>query len=166
MNKNGLTLIELIAAVAIIGILAVLVSPAILEIRQMVMENSLESKINLIKNAAIEYATDNIMEVKSVTSSDVSCNNECIKHNGKIPTGNSCASSFNCDSVGIHIFVKTLIQQGYISGDSEDKTVLLNPLSDEPLNFIKVYVTFDSDSAIDRKLVAYIEDEQSLFGED
>lgn len=162
MNKKGLTLIELIAVIAILGILAIIVGPAVLNIRAMVMKNSLDSKIGMIKAAAIEYASDHIMEVVTVTEENKDCNKTCIEHNASSTEVGTC----NCELIGTHILVKNLIDQGYLAGDSEDKDVLLNPFSDEPLNFSQVFITFDSPDAMKRKLVAYIKDEKSLCPSD
>lgn len=162
MNKKGLTLIELIAVIAILGILAVLVGPAILDIRAMVMKNSLDSKIGMIKSAAIDYATDNIMEVVPVTSANESCNQTCIQYKAADDKVGTC----NCELIGTHILVKNLISMGYLSGDTEDKDVLLNPFNDDTLNFSQVFITFDSTDAMTRNLEAYIKDEDSLCPSD
>ena len=163
MNKKGLTLIELIAVIAILGILAVIVGPAVLNIRLVVMRNSLDSKIGMIKSAAIEYASDHIMEVVPVTNDNKDCNTSCITHKAD-PT--KIAAGCKCELIGTHILVKNLIDQGYLAGDSDEKDVLLNPFSEEPLNFSQVFVTFDSTDAMKRKLVAYIKDEEKLYGEE
>lgn len=163
MNKKGLTLIELIAVIAILGILAVIVGPAVLNIRLVVMRNSLDSKIGMIKSAAIEYASDHIMEVVPVTNDNKDCNTSCITHKAD-PA--KIAAGCKCELIGTHILVKNLIDQGYLAGDSDEKDVLLNPFSEEPLNFSQVFVTFDSTDAMKRKLVAYIKDEEKLYGEE
>lgn len=162
MNKKGLTLVELIAVIAILGILAVLVGPAIINIRSMVMKNSLDSKIGMIKSAAIDYATDNIMEVVPVTEANADCNQTCIQYQAADDKVGSC----KCELIGTHILVKNLISMGYLAGDSEEKDVLLNPFSEDSLNFSQVYVTFDSTDAMTRKLVAYIKDEDTLCPSD
>lgn len=162
MNKKGLTLIEVIAVIAILGILAIIVGPAVLNIRAMVMKNSLDSKIGMIKAAAIEYASDNIMKVVTVTEDNAVCNKTCIDNQADPSKVGAC----DCQLIGTHILVKKLIEEGYLAGDSEDKDVLLNPFSDEPLNFSEVYITFDSTDAMKRKLVAYIKEEKSLCPSD
>ncbi len=162
MNKKGLTLIELIAVIAILGILALLVGPAILNIRSMVMKNSLDSKIGMVKAAAIEYATEHIMEVVPVTAENETCNKTCIDNKANDTQVGSC----NCELIGTHLLVKNLIDQGYLAGDSDEKDVLLNPFSNEPLNFSQVFITFDSKDAMKRKLVAYIKDEPLLCPSD
>lgn len=162
MNKKGLTLIELIAVIAILGILALIVGPAVLNIRTMVMANSLDSKIGMIKAAAIEYASDHLMEIVPVTEDNKDCNRTCYQKKAKDGEVGTC----NCELIGTHILVKNLIDQGYLAGDSEEKDVLLNPFSEEPLNFSQVFITFDSSDAVNRKIIAYIKDEYSLCPED
>ena len=76
MNKKGMTLVELIAVIAILGILTVMVSPAIVGIRDMVMQNTLDSKITMIKAGAIEYAMEHINEIPSKV--DVAKNNNTV----------------------------------------------------------------------------------------
>lgn len=63
MNKKGMTLVELIAVIAILGILAVISSPAVMKIRNTVLQNTLDSKISMIKSAAIEYGFDNLNSI-------------------------------------------------------------------------------------------------------
>ena len=162
MNKKGLTLIELIAVIAILGILAIIVGPAVLNIRTMVMANSLDSKIGMIKAAAIEYASDHLMEVVPVTQDNKACNKTCYINKAKDGAVGSC----NCELIGTHILVKNLIDQGYLAGDSDDKNVMTNPFSEDPLNFSEVFITYDSADAVNRRIIAYIKDEYSLCPED
>lgn len=74
MKKDGMTLVELIAVIAILGILTMMVSPAIIGIRNVVLQNTHDSKVAMIHTGAIEYAMDHINEIPSkvdfVTSND------------------------------------------------------------------------------------------------
>ena len=76
MNKKGMTLVELIAVIAILGILTVMVSPAIMGIRTMVLNNTLDSKIAMIKAGALEYGMQHINEIPSVV--DTASNNSTV----------------------------------------------------------------------------------------
>ena len=107
MKKNGMTLVELIAVIAILGVLSIIATPAILGIRTMVLENTLDSKIAMITTGALEYAMDHINDVPSVvdqaeTLEDVPCICDCTRKvliNGNyvvpgrydnVPTADSC----------------------------------------------------------------------------
>lgn len=174
MNKNGFTLVELIAAIAILGILMVIAGPAIFKIRELVLINSLDSKISLIKSAAIEFGSVNIMDVPSIKAEGTysasqmnACNQACILGQGTYSgTPGGCpitASSFNCRNHCKVVSVKALIQRGYLAGDGEDKEILLNPISSKSLNETEVCVTFDSEKALERKLITYIFEEDKLY---
>jgi len=58
MNKEGFTLVELLAVVAIIAILSVIVVPSIMNINSNINERSYESKKTEIENAAVLYANN------------------------------------------------------------------------------------------------------------
>ena len=172
MNKKGVTLVELIAVVAILGIFAILVGPAVMNIREMVLTNSLDSKINQIETAAVEYASDNIMIVPSVVPADVTCNKYCIEDNGSIDPINDDGSvnnaknacrDFVCEDQCLTVYVKTLIQKGYILGDEDDKRLLSNPFSSVYLNDSAVCITFDSANALERKIVTYVVNKENLY---
>ena len=181
MNKKGFTLVELIAAIAILGILMVIAGPAVFKIREMVLDNSLTSKLSLVKSAAIEFGSDNLMDIPSIKTETINsvsysaaqmnaCNQKCISGNGvydqDLETDVPCPideSKFNCRNHCRVVSVKALITRGYLAGDGEDKEILLNPISDTSLNESEVCITFDSEKAMERKLIAYIFGEQNLY---
>lgn len=174
MNKKGFTLVELIAAIAILGILMVIAGPAVFKIREMVLINSLDSKLSLVKSAAIEFGSSNIMEIPSIkteggyTAAQMNaCNQACVSGQGTYSgTPGNCPvaeSTFDCRSHCRVVSVKALIQRGYIAGDGEDKEILYNPISSKSLNESEVCITFDSEKALERKLIAYIFDEDKLY---
>ena len=174
MNKKGFTLVELIAAIAILGILMVIAGPAVFKIREMVLINSLDSKLSLVKSAAIEFGSTYIMDVPSIkaegsyTPSQMNaCNQACMLGQGTYSgTPGDCPineSTFDCRNHCKVVSVKALIQRGYLAGDGEDKEILLNPISSVSLNETEVCITFDSEKALDRKLIAYIFEEDKLY---
>lgn len=181
MNKKGFTLVEIIAAIAILGILMVIAGPAVFKIREMVLKNSLDSKLSLVKSAAIEFGADNLMDIPSIKAEEINsvsytaaqmnaCNQKCISGNGvydqDLETDVPCPideSKFSCRNHCRVVSVKALITRGYLAGDGEDKEILLNPISETSLNESEVCVTFDSEKAMERKLIAYIFGEQNLY---
>ncbi len=160
-NKAGFTLVELLAVIAILAILALLVTPAVMAIRQNTLERSLQAKFNQINVAAKDWASDHINLIPSDTT-------ECVCDG----SSDSCITGqygyYDTDTVKTSccyfLKVKILIEQGYLVGDSGDeKEILLNPLSNESLNSATVCVRFDNNSAMTRKVVAYIVGESCLL---
>ncbi len=146
MNKKGFTLTELIAVIAILAILSVITTPAILLIRKTVLSNSLESKLGQILIAAEDYASKNIMEIPSPVT--LTCN-----------SGQECCEGANCyieNEDCLIVLVKTLISQGYLSGDSDNKEILLNPIDNSSLNNEKVCIRYNNNVAINRKIFSYV----------
>lgn len=58
MNKNGFTLIELLAVIAILGIVVVIAVPSVMGINNMIKENMLEEKADIIEEAAVLLGQD------------------------------------------------------------------------------------------------------------
>ena len=50
MNKKGVTLIELMAVIAIIGMLAIMITPGVISLRNSVLESAYENKVSQIIN--------------------------------------------------------------------------------------------------------------------
>ncbi len=153
MKNNGFTLIEILAVVAILGVLVIMIMPGIMTVRKNVLENALENRISMIENAAQDYAYDHINEVKSTVTSNYA---------------GEKTSNVNC----IYRNVNFLINSGYISSSNtytveDDSTEqikenqILNPVTGESMNNLRVCIRFDTNDAISRKIVAYIvEDER------
>ena len=112
--------------------------------RESLLESMLTTKINLINSAAKEYASDRIMNIPSPVSSDYIGNKN---------------SKDNCYTV----YVRVLISNGYLKGDSEDKLSIINPLTEESLNNELVCVRYDTNDAINRQIISYIIGEDSLY---
>lgn len=59
MNKKGFSLVELIAVVAILGLIIVLVVPSLTKSSASSKQKIYDTKMESVKNGAIEYAEDN-----------------------------------------------------------------------------------------------------------
>ena len=70
MKKNAFTLIELLAVIVILGILATITVPTIVNIINNSKEDTLEEQKNTIVNAAERWGTDNIRKLPT-TSCDL-----------------------------------------------------------------------------------------------
>ncbi len=142
MNHKGFTLVEVIAALAILMLITLIALPSITQMRNDMLQRTYESRIDLIKYAALNWANDNLEKVPVTVSatyvSQTSCNSDCTKVNGQ------------CVSVG------TLIQEKYLAGSDNDETVMMDPRTSTSLNNKRVCVRYDKNDVRTRKLIAYI----------
>ncbi len=155
MKKNGFTLIEVILTVIILSIISLIVVPIITKVRNNILQGLYESKVTLINNAARDYGNNYLNYIPSFSNSEYNftdstdttvCNDKCL-----------CVS------------VETLINQGYIKGDSDDKTQITNPLNNNSMNSLGVCVRYDTNIPKTRKIISYItgyDDELALKEED
>jgi prepilin-type N-terminal cleavage/methylation domain-containing protein len=143
MKKNGFTLIELIAAILIMGLLVLMFVPAIIDIRDDYLEKTRISRYRIIRNAALDWANDNLVLIPSYVPDTCSSETSC---------------SGNCSSACACILVGELINRGYLVGSDENKTVMTNPVTNESLNNELACVRYDNNQILTRKLVA-------VFGE-
>jgi prepilin-type N-terminal cleavage/methylation domain-containing protein len=174
MNKKGMTLIELIAVIAIIAIITIMVAPNIIEMRRETIESTIDNKVTKIKNAAINYAQDNLSSVPddfTINENLDYSSDECIQEK----SFDADKGLAYCEKYCLIVYINTLVEQGYLAGDDKDKTNVLHPLTGTSINYDKVCVRYDTDvvfldksdrtdsSKQTRKLVAYILDEDSLY---
>ena len=188
MNKKGMTLIELIAVIAIMAILTLMIAPNIMEMRNQAVKTTIKNKIDKIHNAAITYAEANLSNVPNYYTNNKlgtgnlnysldssSFNQKCLTEKtfeDRGPEGNYKA----CEEYCLIVYVKTLVENGYIAGDNDDKTKIINPYNGANMNEERVCVRYDTDiveittaermdrSKFPRKLIAYIVDEDKLYG--
>ena len=66
-KKYGFSIPELLAVIVIIGILATIATASYNGISKSVKEKTYQSKINLIKSKAIEYASDNNVDAETIS---------------------------------------------------------------------------------------------------
>lgn len=172
MKEKGFTLIELVAVIVILGVLVVLVTPAIIGMRNTVINNTLKNKISMIYDAAIDYANDNIMDIpKGIDADDIFARNskKCYDDRGLTSQEKKeyykSRTNEDCLKYCYVVLVKTLIDRGYLVGDTDGRTSIENPLTGESMNSELVCVRYDSDDPQTRELIAYILGEQRLWGE-
>ena len=141
MKGKGFTLVELLAVIAIIGVISLITIPNIIKIRQDYLQKTYESRVRIIKNAALDWASDNLVNVPSDVPSECENNILC-----------SARCSCLCKTIG------SLIEEGYLSGSDDDNTVMKNPTNNENINSKNVCVRYDNNNVFTRKLIAILEE--------
>ena len=136
MNK-GFTLVELIAVVAILGLLAIITTPAYDSISKNIKTRNYESKKSAIKNQTLAYV-EKYLKDKIYTG---------------IPNDEVYETNYYCFTV------QYLIQNGIISSDSEKDEYIEDNLTGKKYSgedeYIKLY--YDTDNL---KLLASIVDDK------
>ncbi len=103
-REKGFTLVELLAVIVILGLLAAIVIPAYNTIKKKAATEMYNNKVEMIKAAAYKYGNDNV--------NDVAAN----------PTDY------------INIPIATFITTGYLASDSKTENILINPLTNEAIS--------------------------------
>ena len=146
MNKKGLTLVELMAVIAIIAMLSIMITPAIFSVRSSVLESSYQNKVSQIVNAAKDYGAEHITELKSPVTTPVSSTAE-------LHTGSS-----DC----IYRTVSFLINNGYLKSNNsyvvegQENNAFLDPRNNTPMNNMSVCIRFDNNNVMTREIIAYL----------
>ena len=152
MNNKGLTLVELLAFIAIIGLLAVLITPGLMAIRNSVLTSTLKSKISQIENAAKDYGLEHI--------------NDLVTPVDDYPFGHAGAKMG--DQRDPNCFLKTvdsLISSGYLSeknsyytnDDGTYDNQIINPKTGESMNNLFVCIRFDTNEPMTRQVEAFLQ---------
>lgn len=116
MNKQGFSLVELIAVVAIMALVTVIAIPAIGKIQDDILQKDYNSLIRNIETSAKDWAYDNLNKIKTDATS-----------------GNT-----NCYVIKI----KLLIDDGYIKGNADNGNDIINPLTSESMRETQMCVVF------------------------
>lgn len=98
MDKNGFTLVELLAVIVIMGILLVVAVPAVLSFSQNIKNDMFCTKVETAEKSAQLYGQDNIDKISKST-----CKNVKLK-DGSIDTKDSCGT----------VSIKALLRKGYL----------------------------------------------------
>ena len=112
MNEKGFTLVEMIATIAIILIIAALIIPNLVDMQKDTKEDLLNSKISLIEAKAKAYAMDHL------------------------------------DTFTSPISIEYLIENSYLDGDKENKTIMTNPVTGKNINKCTVTLTYNGSKVI------------------
>ena len=160
MNKKGFTLVELMAVIALLGILVVLVTPSLISLRNNVTNGSLKSKLQTIHSAAIDYAQDRLNLVPSPINASYKLGDKTY--------------NVNC----LQVKISTLIEEGYLAvttaytnkdaNEVNDEietntTKMYSPVDNKDLTEEFVCVRYDINDVNSRKLIAYVYKECELF---
>lgn len=132
LNYKGFTLVELLAVIAIMGMLAVIMVPTISGVIEENKKNNSANLKNSIKSSARAYISDNRYEI----SLD---NNSCNNNTRNITfIGNDYIDESK-------ITVELLVNKGYLKSNSDD---IINPETNKPINKGESYivVTYDCSS--------------------
>ena len=149
MNNKGLTLIELMAVIAIIALLSIMITPGIMSVRNSVLEDSYKNKVSQIVAAGKDYGTEHITELKSPVTNPLAENAH--------PT----AGSGDC----IYRTVGFLINNGYLKSSNSyavgggENVEFLDPRDNTPMNNMSVCIRFDNNNVLTRQVVAYLVEE-------
>ena len=118
LNYKGFTLVELLAVIAIMGMLAVIMVPTISGVIEENKTNNSANLKNSIKSSARAYISDNRYEIKFDNNS---CNNNT----------RNIISIDNTSISDSKITVKLLVDKGYLKSNSGN---IINPETNNPIN--------------------------------
>lgn len=138
LNYKGFTLVELLAVIAIMGMLAVIMVPTISGVIEENKTNNLKNLENSIKSSARAYISDNRYEI---SLDDSSCDNNNNKRNiTSIGTGTNLKKITNSE-----ISVSTLVNEGYLKSNSGE---IIDPKTNKSIDKNNSYikVTYDCSS--------------------
>lgn len=138
LNYKGFTLVELLAVIAIMGMLAVIMVPTISGVIEENKTNNLKNLENSIKSSARAYISDNRYVI---SLDDSSCDNNNNKRNiTSIGTGTNLKKITNSE-----IRVSILVNEGYLKSNFDE---IINPKTNKPIKKEESYivVTYDCSS--------------------
>ena len=111
MNKKGFTLIELLGSIVILGLIALVAFPAILNFLSSSQENIDEAKKSVILGAAKDYVNDNVNNYKRDSSLNKKINTSDLINSGYI-TNKDILENDNFNNS--HVCVKVNDSEKYI----------------------------------------------------
>ena len=137
LNYKGFTLVELLAVIAIMGMLAVIMVPTISGVIEENKTNNSENLKNSIKSSARAYISDNRYEI---TLDDSSCDNTNTRGITSIGTGENLQKITDSN-----IRVSILVSEGYLKSSSGE---IIDPKTNKSIDKNNSYikVTYDCSS--------------------
>lgn len=138
MNRKGLTLVELLAVIVVLAVVALIVTPNILSSITKSHERLYDTQLDNIKSAAENWAADVLFErhcLICVPEDNLNLNLDCS--NG----GEGCVEASKESGRSTAVTLATLMDEGYV------KEELQNPKIDRPFNrCLEVVITLDVDT--------------------
>lgn len=113
MKKSGFTLVELLAVILILSLLMVIAVPSIMAISKKMNERGLDSKIELIEDAAVLYAQNNSNTLKNELGECNSNSEHC-----ECASTDETGASTDCKYV-FTITLDELIKEGVYDSESD-----------------------------------------------
>lgn len=152
MNNKGFTLIELIVAIGIMGMLMVLASPAVMSMKNATLEKAYENKIKLIENASRRWGADKKHLIPSYIDYT------------KCPSDEPDEIDRTCLSACAIVPVYVLVNEGYVVPDKDEnegdlvseKTIFSNPIDGSSMNDMCACVRYNSNDALNREIVTFV----------
>ena len=121
MNKKGFTLVELLAAIVVLGIIVTIVYPTVTSTIKSSKEKVHDSQVKTVEKALRMYYLDHLDHLKDLNENGTL--SEC-------GTGEKDALKVGKSVVN----VSTLISEGYISDNETKDNKLIDPCTDEEMS--------------------------------
>lgn len=137
MNKKGLTLVELLAVIVVLAVVALIVTPNVLSSMTKSKQRMFDTQLDNIKTAAKNWAADTLYDRHCLicVPEDNLTNVDCT--NG----GDGCVEAPKDSGRSIQVYLATLIDEGYAEDD------LQNPKTEKPFSrCLQVEITIDVDT--------------------
>lgn len=136
-NKNGFTMIELLAVLGILVLLTIVIVPNVSSLRKKTLQQTYDNRVNQVKIAAKEWGNDNLISVPPSVSKEYT-------------------DQSTCDVDCVCVTIQELIIEGYLAGNKNEKKTLTNPITNKEMNKLLVCVRYDTNNIETRELVSYI----------
>ena len=136
-NKNGFTMIELLAVLGILALLTIVIVPNVSSLRKKTLQQTYDNRVNQVKIAAKEWGSDNLISVPPSVSKEYT-------------------DQSTCDVDCVCVTIQELITEGYLAGNKNEKKTLTNPITNKEMNKLLVCVRYDTNNIETRELVSYI----------
>lgn len=139
MNKKGLTLVELMAVIVVLAMVALIVTPNILSSVAKSHDRMYDTQLDNIKSAAKNWAADIISKrhcLICIPEDNLVTGIDCATQGGE-----GCMEAPKESGRSTSVFLSDLVDGGYLKDDFE------NPKTGKPFNrCLEVVITVDTDT--------------------